>query len=123
MNTRKAALRVGAICLKVAIFIAIVLTIVYMGQTAFRLTHAIFSDAAYEEAPGKTVRVKISEDISGKKLANVLEDNGLIEDSLVFQIQMKMAGFSGNVKAGTYELNTSIDPSEMFVILSKNAEE
>ena len=73
MNTRKAALRVGAICLKVAIFIAIVLTIVYMGQTAFRYTHAVFSDAAYEEAPGKTVKVKIAEDISGKKLAEVLK--------------------------------------------------
>ena len=87
MNTRKAALRAGAICLKVAIFIAIVLGIVYLGQTAFRYTHAVFSDAAYEEEPGRTIKVKIPEDVSGKRLAKVLEENGLIEDANIFLFQ------------------------------------
>ena len=123
MNTRKAALRAGAICLKVAIFIAIVLGIVYLGQTTFRYTHAVFSDAAYEEEPGRTIKVKIPEDVSGKRLAKVLEENGLIEDANIFMIQMKMADFGETVKAGSYELNTSMKPSAMFRVLAGAAEE
>ena len=123
MNTRKAALRAGAICLKVAIFIAIVLGIVYLGQTTFHYTHAVFSDAAYEEEPGRTIKVKIPEDVSGKRLAKVLEENGLIEDANVFQIQMKIAEFGDTVKAGSYELNTSMKPSAMLQVLAGAAEE
>ena len=118
MDTRKAVLHVGSICLRVAVFVAIVLGMIYLGQTTYRYTRAVFSDEALEEAPGKTVNVKISETVTGKELAEVLETNGLIEDALVFQLQMKMAGFGEKVEADTYELNTSMAPSEMFKILS-----
>ena len=118
METRKAVAQVGAICLRVAVCVAIILSIIYLGQSTYRYTRAAFSNEAFEEAPGKTVRITISEPVSGKELADVLEENGLIEDSLVFQIQMKMAGFGKTVAADTYELNTSMPPSELFKILS-----
>ena len=123
MNTRKAVLHVGSICLRVAVFIAIVLGLIYLGQTTYNYTRAVFSDEAFEEAPGKTVKVTISEPVSGKALAKVLEENGLIEDALVFQLQMKMAGFGEKVEADTYELNTSMSPSELFKILSETSGE
>ena len=122
MTTQKALMSVASICLKVIVFIVIVLGLVSLGQTTYRYTHAVFSDAALEEAPGKTIRVKIPEDISGKKLAKVLEENGLVEDAKVFFVQMKMSDFGETVKAGTYELNTSMSPSEMFKILSSNGD-
>ena len=123
MTTQKAVMRVASICLKVIVFIVIILGIVSLGQTTYRYTHAVFSDAALEEEPGKLVRVKIPEDVNGKQLAKVLEENGLIEDANVFVIQMKMADFGETVKAGTYELSTSMPPSEMFKILSSNGDE
>ena len=122
MTTQKAVMRVASICLKVIVFIVIILGIVSLGQTTYRYTHAVFSDAALEEEPGKMVRVKIPEDVSGKQLAKVLEENGLIEDANVFLIQMKMADFGETVKAGAYELSTSMSPSEMFKILSSNGD-
>ena len=76
MNTRKAVLHVGSICLRVAVFVAIVLGMIYLGQTTYHYTRAVFSDEAFEEAPGKTVKVTISESVSGKTLAKVLEKNG-----------------------------------------------
>ena len=123
MTTQKAVMRVASICLKVIVFIVIILGIVSLGQTTYRYTHAVFSDAALEEEPGKLVRVKIPEDVNGKQLAKVLEENGLIEDANVFVIQMQMADFGETVKAGTYELSTSMPPSEMFKILSSNGDE
>ena len=123
MTTQKAVMRVASICLKVIIFIVIVLGIVSLGQTTYRYNHAVFSDEAIEEEPGRSVTIKINEDVSTKKLAEVLEENGLIEDAKVFKFQMKMADFEGPLKAGTYELNTSMSPSEMFKILSSNGDE
>lgn len=123
MNTRKAAMRVGSICIKVAIFILICLGLVYLGQTTYKYTHAVFSEESMEEAPGRVVKLTIPEEVSVKKFAKVLEENGLIEDSGVFLVQMKMAKFGDTVKKGTYELNTSMKPSEMFKILSKANED
>ena len=123
MNTRKAVLRVGGICLRAAVFILICLGLVSLGKTTYRYTHAVFSEEAYEEAPGRTVRLNIPEDVSSKRLAQVMEDNELIEDAGVLRVQMKMADFQDTVKAGTYELNTSMTPREMFKILSETNED
>ena len=123
MDARKAAIRVGSICLKVAIFILICLGLVHLGQTTYRYTHAVFSEEAVEEKPGRTVKLNIPEDVSAKKFAEVLEENGLVEDAKVLLVQMKMAKFGDTVKAGTYELNTAMKPSEMFKILSKANED
>ncbi len=123
MNARKAALRVASICLKVAIFVVIILGIIYLGQNAYHYTHEIFNDEPLEAAPGKDVTVKITQDVSTKQLAKVLEDNGLIDNAVVFQIKMKIADFDDTVKAGDYKLNTSMPPSEMFKILSGQNED
>lgn len=119
MDTRKAAMRTGSICLKVALFVLIVLGIVYLGQTTYQYTRAVFSDEAYEAEPGKNATIKIPADITSKELAEILEENGLIEDAVVFGYQMKMADFGDTVKAGEYELSSSMTPSEMFQILSE----
>lgn len=123
MNARKAVRRTGSICIKVAVFVLICLGLVYLGQTTYRYTHAVFSEAAMEEKPGRNVKITIPEDVSAKKFAEVLEKNGLIESATVFQIQMKMASFGETVKAGTYELNTSMKPGEIFEILSEANED
>lgn len=123
MNARKAVRRTGSICIKVAVFVLICLGLVYLGQTTYQYTHAVFSEAAMEEKPGRNVKITIPEDVSAKKFAEVLEKNGLIESATVFQIQMKMASFGETVKAGTYELNTSMKPGEIFEILSEANED
>ena len=123
METRKAAMQAGAVCLKVGIYIMIVLGIIYMGQTTYRYTRAVFCNAAYETAPGTTVRVSIPEDVSSDYLADVLEKQGIVEDSFVLKLQMKMQNFQGTVEAGDYELNTSMKPSEIFAVLSGAYEE
>jgi len=123
MNTRKAVLRVGGICFRVAVFILICFGLISLGRVTYRYTHAVFSEEAYEEEPGRTVRLNIPEDVSAKRLAEVMEENGLIEDAKVLKVQMKMADFQDTVKAGTYELNTSMTPREMFKILSETNED
>ncbi len=123
MNTRKAAKRVASICLKVAVFILICLAMVYLGQTTYRYTRAVFSDEAIEEEPGRDIRITIQQDVTVEKFAEVLEEKELIKDAGIFKLQMKMAEFGDTVKKGSYELNTSMTPTEMFKILSETNED
>ena len=123
MNTRKAVLRVGSICLKVAVFVLICFGLVSLGQTTYRYTHAVFSEEALEEAPGRDVHIEVAEDVSVEKFALILEEKGIIEDAKIFKLQMKMSDYEGTVKAGTYELNTSMKPSQILKILSKANED
>lgn len=123
MNTRKAAMRVVSICLKVAIFVLIVLGIVYLGQRTFRYAHAVFSDTAMEAPPGRSVKIRIAEEVTAKKMAEFLEKKGVIENAETFRIQMKYHEFEGMIKPGIYELNTSMPPSEIIRILSGEQKE
>lgn len=123
MNTKKAALRTGSICLKVVLFVLICLGIFYLGQTTYRYTRAVFHEEAMEEKPGRNVKVSLREEMSAKEFAEALEKKGLIEDAGILKLQMKIAGFPETVKAGTYELNTSMTPSEMFEILTEKQED
>lgn len=123
MTTQKAVLRAAAILFRVVLTVVIVLGIISMGQTTYRFTRAVFCDAAIEEAPGRTVKIQIKEEVSAKKLAKVLEENGLVENALVFQMQMKLEDFEGTVQPGSYELNTSMSPSSMLKVLSETDED
>ncbi len=120
MNTRKAALRVCSIFIKVSIFILICLGLVFLGKITYQYTHAVFQDKALEAEPGRNIKITIPEDVSTKEFAKVLEEKGLIYDAEVFLIQMKIEGFGDTVKAGKYKLNTSMAPTEMIRILSEN---
>ena len=71
MNTRKAAMRIAFICLKVAMLVLIVLGTIYLGQTTYQYSRAVFSDAAYEEEPGKNAKISIPQDISEKDFAEI----------------------------------------------------
>ena len=69
------------------------------------------------------MKVTISEKVSSEQVADVLKEKGIIEDSLVFKLQMKMQNFGSTVEAGTYELSTAMAPSEIFAVLSGTVEE
>lgn len=123
MTTRKAVLRVASILYRVVFTVVIVLALVYVGQSTYRFTRAVFSDAAIEEEPGRNVKIQIKEEVNVKRLAEVLEENGLIDSALVLRVQMKMDSFEGPVQPGSYELNTSMSPSKMLKVLSETNED
>lgn len=118
MNTKKAVMQVSSICLKVAVFVLVVLGIIYLGQTTYRYTHAVFSNQAYEEKPGKDVTITVSKEVTVKEISEILEKKGLIEDAGIFRIQMKLSDFEGAIESGAYELNSSMTPAEIAEVLT-----
>ena len=67
-----------------------------------------------EEAPGEDVLVQVKSDMSDKDIADMLRNKGLIRDSNLFYIQMKLSSYAEKIKPGVYTLNTSMEPKELM---------
>lgn len=117
MNTKKAIMQTGAVCLKALLVVLIVLGIIYLGQMTYRYSSAVFGDQAYEEEPGIEKRLEIPDSVTVKEIAEILEKNGLIEDADIFRFQMKFCDFGNTVEAGEYVVNSSMKPSEIAKVL------
>ena len=64
------------------------------------------------------MELTVPEGASVKEIANLLKENGLIEDVTVFRIQERLSAYHGKLIGGDYILNTSQTPTEMMEILS-----
>lgn len=67
----------------------------------------------------KVINVEIPQGSSTTKIAQILYDNGLIRDELVFRINAKLLGMDGNLKAGKYTLSNGLTPEEILQALQK----
>ncbi len=64
----------------------------------------------------------LDEGMSGRELAEILKEKGLIRDENVFYIQLLLSDDKDRLKKGSYLLNTSQTADEMLKILSQEAE-
>lgn len=100
---------------RLVIFALVILVFVLAGTTAYRFGYSIFTTGAMAEEPGTDVIVTIQEDMTASEIAELLENKGLIEDSLIFVIQNKIyTNSSYYIQPGTYTLNTSMTVEELI---------
>ena len=109
---------VGIGLLRLAIVLLVIVGIWRVGQIAYDFAYHVVSDDAVDPEPGRDVDVSITSDMSNKEIAKLLENRGLITDSTTFQIQLKLTSYDDKLKAGTYELNTSMAPRRIMKILA-----
>ena len=67
--------------------------------------------------------IVLTENMDTKELASLLERRGLIEDEIIFRIQMKINKCEDKLEPGDYVLNTSMTPKEMIKVLSGETQE
>ena len=109
MNTRKAALTVLSITLKIVIMAVIVLGIFKLGSTAFSYGHSVFQEEALDPMPGRTITVTVEDGSSAKTIAKLMEH---------FYIQAICSKYSKTMKAGTYTLSTAMKPRQLMAVMS-----
>jgi UPF0755 protein len=109
-----------------AFSILIILVVLYgaaaLAMTGYDFGYRVFTEPAMEDAPGKDVMVLVREDMSQKEIAEMLEEKGLVRDSKLFLLQLKLSAYSGKLLPGVYTLNTSMEPKEMMVVMATEAE-
>lgn len=112
--------------IKIAFTVLVALIFVYIGvrlcATAYDFGYRVFTEPAMEEEPGQDVLIQIKDGMTAKDIGDAMEEKGLIRDSRLFQIQLKLSAYTDKLESGVYTLNTSMTPKEMIVSIAQAAE-
>ncbi len=109
---------------KYIVIIVLIMFFVSRARSAYDLGYSIFNPKAVDPVgSGHTVTVTVTSDMSVDDIANLLVQNGLIENATVFKIQLKFSDYDGKLMPGTYELSTEMLPSEIMETMSKGSDE
>lgn len=113
--------------IRIAFLVMIVLVLVYFGIKASRIGYdygyRVFTESAIDKAPGKDVTVLVEDKMSEMKLAENLEEKGLVRDSHLFYVQLRLSVYHNKLIPGVYTLNTSMEPKEMMAVMATPVEE
>ena len=120
-NINKVTGMIIAVAIRVIIIAALVFILVKGVKYCYDFGHAIFYETSMEEAPGRDVEVVIPDDCDVKKAATILENKGLISNSLAFQVQAK--AFELKVNPGKYTFNTSQSARAMLEQMNAGPQE
>ena len=108
---------------KIALYVCIVVLIIWLGRLSYHFGHDIFDQQPMSPREGQEITVVVKEDDSVYDIAKTLESKGLVEDAKVFWIQEKLSNYKGQMKPGTYLLSTAYEPSRLLAIMAGDAEQ
>ena len=66
--------------------------------------------------------ITIPDGASNSQVADIILNNGLIEDKNLFLVQLMLSDYSKSILPGTYTLSTTMKPTEIMVALSTEPE-
>ena len=108
---------------KIALYVCIVVLIIWLGSLSYQSGHDIFDQQPMSPGEGQEITVVVKEDDSVYDIAKTLESKGLVEDAKVFWVQEKLSNYKGQMKPGTYLLSTAYEPSRLLAIMAGDAEQ
>lgn len=115
MNINKALFSFIKIAFSIMVILMVVYGAVRLSGVGYEYGYRLFTEPAMEEAPGEDVLVQVKADMSGRQIAEMLEEKGLVRDSSLFYIQLKLSSYDKRIKPGVYTLNTSMKPKELMM--------
>lgn len=123
MENKKLAGTILSVSVRVCVFALVAISICFFGKKAFGFGQSIFDERSVDEKGyGYDVRITIPSGASNSQVADILLDNGLIEDKKLFLVQLKLSDYSKSILPGTYTLSTTMKPTEIMMALSTEPE-
>lgn len=110
-----------SVTLRLLVLAAVVVVLWTGAVKGFEFGYEIFNGSAVSKTPGLKKTLVIEEGDSAKKVGNELEDLGLINSSLIFQIQYKF--FDYEITPGTYTMDPSMTSREMLQVVDAGPKE
>ena len=117
----KVVLRIVIISVTVLCGLLIVCAFFYFVLSSYRFGYRGYTEPAVSSGNGQSMLVQVTEDMSLKDLAEVLEEKGLIRDARLFYLQATLCKFEP--KMGNYTLKTSMTPSQMMEAMTPTKED
>lgn len=106
------------------VFAMVVIAFVFRGTVAgYEFGYRVFKQQPMSLGEGRTVTVKVTEDMSVRQMGELFQKSGLINDTTLFLAQYYLSEFQEEVKPGTYELSTSMTVEEMMEVMATPTEE
>jgi UPF0755 protein len=121
MNVKEFLGAISSTIIKIAIAAAVIMVVFRLAIYAYDFGFQIFADQPVSSGDGRTVSVVVSDGLSDRELAKLLEQKGLVNDANVFYMQLKLS--DDEVVSGAYELNTAMTASEMITAMSASSSE
>lgn len=109
--------------IKVVVLAVAVMFIVRGATKAYDFGYRVFADKPVSVSGGRTITVGISENMSVKDIAAMLEEKGLIEDADLFVVQELLSAYHGEIRPGIYDLSTDMTAAQMMEIMSTVTQE
>ena len=120
MSASKVVMKIVSFCFSILIVILLVMGFYRGGKWAFEFGHRVFTETAVDlPEDGQEKVVEITPGMGAMELGDLLEKKGLIRDSKLFFLQLKLSSFSNKMKEGTYTLSTSMTAYEMMQVMSR----
>ena len=117
----KVVLRIVNISVTVLCGVLIVCALYYVGLSSYSFGYRVYTEPAVSSGNGQSMLVQVTEDMSLKDLAEVLEEKGLVRDARLFYLQATLCKFEP--KMGNYTLKTSMTPSQMMEAMTPTKED
>ena len=118
MKDSRITLNILSSSLNVLVMVLIVFVLLKAGEVAYEMVFRLFTEPAMDASPGRDVAVRVEKEMSGLELGSVLEEKKLVDNGVLFAIQLRLSAYAGKLKAGTYTLNTSQTAVEMIRLLA-----
>lgn len=123
MKTKTAAMSIISVVAHIVVSLLVIMLIYRGAMYCYDFGYRIFTDMPMSIEPGRDVTVIVNEGYSTKQIGDILEENGLINDALLFVVQEKLSEYAGEIKPGVYVLNTSMTTEKMITVMSGNMTE
>jgi len=123
MKTSKIVLKIFSGTVSILIVILLIFGVFTAGTLVYDFGYRIFAEESIDVVDGKEVSVQIVKGMTGKELAEILKEKGLIRQTFLFQVQYRVSDFNGKIKPGLYVLNTTMTPETIIETLSTVVEE
>jgi len=99
--------------------VLIVFVVIQLATAAYDIGYRVFTEPAMESEPGRDVMVEVEQGMSAWELGTELEEKGLVDNHILFTVQLQVSSYAKNIKPGLYTLNTSMTAREMMQVMTK----
>ena len=123
MNEKNVTASLLGTVIHLVILGVIIVFVFKMATAAYDFGFRVFAEQPVSNPPGLDINVAVTDDMSTMDIGKMLENQGLIEDAKLFFVQEKVSEYKGQIKPGTYTLNTSMTVEEMIAIMAASSDE
>lgn len=116
--------KVLKIIIKGLLLVFFCLLLIYIFVVASQYAYDVFADQPYQKDVAKEVvkEIEIKQGESVGEIASELEKLKIIEDGRKFSLALRCLDGSNEIKPGTYEVKSTMKPSEILLVISQKEE-